>query len=172
MIKPSFALLCLSTLVRFFTFHSLHIEFSKSFPLMEMNSPSKVHTIIFIKHWFWSFRGAMSNDKALWASHLNVSGNLRYKLKGFKDHDKVLLYLCTGEWLCPNSYAQSLPPKLNNTWQKLPWQASKYWWNNSSTLSPRTLNHFLDPAMIVANYQAGSHQQLIPPHSLGADHLL
>jgi hypothetical protein len=45
-IKPSFALPYLSTLIRVFTFHSLDIEFSKSFPLMEMNSPSKVHTII------------------------------------------------------------------------------------------------------------------------------
>jgi hypothetical protein len=44
--------------------------------------------------------------------------------------------------------------------------------NNSSTLSPRTLNDFLDPEMIVANYQAGSHQQLIPPHSFGTGHLL
>ncbi len=42
-------------------------------------------------------RAAMSNDEAMRASHLNVSENLRYKLKGFKDHDKVLLYLCTGE---------------------------------------------------------------------------
>lgn len=46
MIKPSFALLCLSTLIRVFTFHTLDIEFSKHFPLMGMNSPSKVHTII------------------------------------------------------------------------------------------------------------------------------
>lgn len=45
-IKPSFALLCLSTLIRVCTFHSLDMEFSKSFPLMGMNSPSKAHTTI------------------------------------------------------------------------------------------------------------------------------